>query len=227
ARADLERITTEIGELDLLMTQFCYANWVGNPGDLESPRRAAEKTVKQIEAQCACLHPEYVLPFASFIWFSHKENYFWNDTAIRVKDAVAALTSIGVKPVVMFPGDRWRIGSPVDNAPALGKWQRAYDAVRGRYLHEGSLVAISDLQHAFQGMQNSLQQCNGWSAILQLKRSGDLPPTLIYLTDHNRTVVFDIVDGLKIANARRTDCDVCLSSGALAYVRNIIGDAAL
>ncbi|MEA2782722.1 MAG: UDP-MurNAc hydroxylase [Rhodospirillaceae bacterium] len=220
ARADLERIKAITGDLDLLMTQFGYANWVGNPGDVESPRRAAGKTAGQIEAQCAVLRPEFVLPFAGFIWFSHRENYFWNDTAIHVNDAATALASLGVKPVVMFPGDRWQIGSPVDNAPALSKWQRAYDAVRSRYLHEGRSVPITELQRTFQSMQSRLQRRNDWSAVSQLKRDGDLPTSFIYLTDHDRSLAFDIVDGLQPSSTQRGDCDIRLSSEALAYVMN-------
>jgi hypothetical protein len=40
------------------------------------------------------------------------------------------------------------------------------------------------------------------------------------LTDHGRSVAFDIVDGLQPANMQRGDCDICLSSEALAYVMN-------
>jgi UDP-MurNAc hydroxylase len=216
--AVLRRIKAETGEVDLLMTQFCYANWVGNPGDRDGPRRAAEKTFRQIAAQCAVLRPRHVLPFASFIWFSHKENHFWNEGAVRVHDVVPALRSFGAEPVVLFPGDRWPIGAPVDNAPALARWKGAYDAVNARHLHDGQPVALADLERAFQGLQQRLRQRNDWNAVRELKRAGDLPATPIHLTDQGRSVALDIVDGLEPADATPADCDIRLSSAALAYV---------
>lgn len=217
-RYDLESIRAEVGEIDLMLTQFGYANWVGNSGDFNTPHRAAEKTFYQIKAQCTNLSPRYVLPFASFIWFSHRENTFWNKTAIRIGDAVTALKSFGIQPIVMFPGDRWPLNAPADNSTALSKWQDVYSSLDSRALNEDAPVSVDELRRAFQDMQKRLQDRNDWSAILELKREGSLPSTLIYLTDHQQALAFDITAGLTATDTPRGDCDIRLGSASFAYV---------
>lgn len=216
--ADLKEIKDKIGYLDLLMTQFGYANWAGNPDDDDSPKRAAAKSLRQVQAQVEYLAPKRVLPFASFVWFSHKENHFWNRRAVRVHDVVPKLEALGTKPVVMFPGDHWRLGDPFDNQAALAHWDRAYKAVDGRYLHEAEPLDLSALQKTFEGMRNRLKQRNDWEAIMALKYSGDLPASLVYLTDLGQAASFDIAEGLGEIDSPPEDCDVRLGSAALNYL---------
>lgn len=215
---DLQRIGDCVGDIDLLMTQFSYANWAGNAGDRDHPERARAKVFAQIEAQLAALRPRYVLPFASFIWFSHAENCFWNETATRIGAAVEKLRSLGAWPVVLCPGDRWRVGDALDNRTAIARWNEAYAAVAGRHLHEGRTIPVAALQAEFTAMQARLKQRNDWAAVLAFSATGDLPPALIYLQDLGHPMSFDIVHGLARIDAEPAACDICLSSESLAYV---------
>ncbi len=215
---DLRRIGQCVGDIDLLMTQFSYANWAGNAGDREHPERARAKVFAQIETQLAELRPRWVLPFASFIWFSHAENCFWNDTATRIGTAVEKLHSFGARPVVLCPRDRWRLDDAVDNASAIARWNAAYAAVIGHHRHEGRTVPLATLESEFKAMQARLKQRNDWAAVVALSATGDLPPTLAYLEDLGCAVSFDIVHDLTRIDAAPTDCDIRLSSESLAYV---------
>lgn len=66
--------------VNLLMFQFSYANWAGNTGDVLIPRHQQrlidQKNSKAIEK----INPKCVMPFASFVYFSHEENFYWNES---------------------------------------------------------------------------------------------------------------------------------------------------
>ena len=84
ARVDLNNADKLIkdstyNEVDLVAFQFSYANWAGNKGDKEIPKHQQqivdEKNIYILETY----KPKNVLLFASFVYFCHEENYFWND----------------------------------------------------------------------------------------------------------------------------------------------------
>jgi len=65
--------------VDLLMFQFSYASWAGNKGDGKIPRYLQSKTDQKNNIVIEKISPKMVLPFASFVYFSHEENFYWND----------------------------------------------------------------------------------------------------------------------------------------------------
>ena len=74
-----ERIAATVGSIDLLALQFSYANWAGNRGDSAIPAYQHEQVIKRLESVIDLLKPKAVLLFASYVFFSHEENFFWND----------------------------------------------------------------------------------------------------------------------------------------------------
>lgn len=66
--------------VDLLAFQFSYANWAGNEGDKNIPRFLQKKTDEKNDWVISKLSPKAILPFASFVYFSHEENFFWNES---------------------------------------------------------------------------------------------------------------------------------------------------
>ena len=67
---DVERIARQVPHVDVLLTQFSYANWCGNRGDAQAHRAVADGKLVQIARQVRVLKPRWVVPFASFVWFS-------------------------------------------------------------------------------------------------------------------------------------------------------------
>ncbi len=65
--------------IDLLAFQFSYANWAGNQGDKNTPRFLQQEIDSKNDEIITRLKPKAILPFASFVYFSHEENFFWND----------------------------------------------------------------------------------------------------------------------------------------------------
>ena len=65
--------------VDLVGIQFSYANWAGNEGDRDIPFHQQCITDQKIKYAMEILKPKSCLLFASFIYFSHEENYYWNE----------------------------------------------------------------------------------------------------------------------------------------------------
>lgn len=109
---ELARIRREVGPVDVLMSQFSYANWSGNPEETEFRAKKAREKLDSFVRQVAFFEPTFVVPFASFIYFANEENFFMNDQTNRV-DAVATevMDKTRAKPIVLYPGERWDLTS--------------------------------------------------------------------------------------------------------------------
>ncbi len=66
-------------QIDVLLTQFGYAHWVGNPFEPGLRRRAAAEKRQRISLQMDIFKPVLTIPFASFVSFSSIENNYLND----------------------------------------------------------------------------------------------------------------------------------------------------
>lgn len=65
--------------VDILLTQFGYANWIGNENDFNERKSAAIEKFKRIKIQAEIFEPRIIIPFASFVFFCHSENFYLND----------------------------------------------------------------------------------------------------------------------------------------------------
>ena len=66
------------GRPDVLLTQFSYANWTGNPDDVAAMKAVAEAKLKEIQLQLASYQPKILIPVASFVWFCRSDNFHLN-----------------------------------------------------------------------------------------------------------------------------------------------------
>ena len=65
--------------IDLVAFQYTYANWAGNYKDLNFPKFQQKLFDKKNDFIINNYKPKKVLLFASFIYFSHEENFYWNE----------------------------------------------------------------------------------------------------------------------------------------------------
>lgn len=66
-------------KVDILFTQFGYANWAGNESDIDYRSKIAQEKFKRIKIQADVFNPCFIIPFASFVYFSHCDNFYLND----------------------------------------------------------------------------------------------------------------------------------------------------
>jgi UDP-MurNAc hydroxylase len=123
-------ISEVVGDVDVLFTQFSYASWQGNVDDVQGRLDYAQAKLAEVKLQTDISGAKYVIPFASFVWFCHQENFYLNHDANRiddVRDYLAANTA--AEPVIMYPGERWIVGESHDSDEAVRKYLVDYAAV--------------------------------------------------------------------------------------------------
>jgi|GEM_PF-425702 len=212
ARREVARIEELFGPADVLLTQFSYANWVGNRGDAAAHRRAAEKKLDEIRRQVEVLRPDWVVPSASFVWFCHEENHYINEYMNRVSDVAAfCRQALNVVPVVLYPGDAWELGAPHLPDSAIERYAADYERVFNHpALDRSKPVPDADLLAAagkfFAGMQAKNNRI-----LLAL-----LPMGIAYLTDKDQTAIIHST-GMQLAPGRPLEPDVEMGSDALFY----------
>jgi len=211
----------QTGPIDVLLSQFSYACWVGNPEDREGRRRAARRALEQVSYQIEVLKPRYFIPSASFILFSHEENQYLNDSINRVDAVLEFLKKYpDVKAFSMYPGDTWTVGSQYDGNEALSKY--AHDYERGvQSPHRSESVTFGDLEEVAEKHLVRLREKNNWNCV----KMAAMPPARlfgevsVFLTDCSQTVRFDIFRGLRLApELKGDDADIAMTSASLAFV---------
>jgi UDP-MurNAc hydroxylase len=219
--ADLAALATSLGPVDVLLTQFSYAAWKGGKDNRALREGAAREKLATVRRQIEHLKPRYVIPFASFVYFSHVENTYLNDSVNDIPRAVDAIQAAGAVPIVMKPADCWTIGEPWDNAQAITYWREAYASIK-RLPHRSAAaqVSIQELaEHCRRYKERVFAKNSKW-----LIRLGSLMPLVsafrplvIRLTDLDRTVRFSFFEELAEAPAG-TAADVEMASESLDFI---------
>jgi hypothetical protein len=93
----LAYISKLVGKVTVLLTQFSFANWIGNRAD---ELGEVEIKLREVQQRVKLLKPEATIPFASFIYFCSQENSWMNEFAITPR-RVADLGLPGVN--FMYP----------------------------------------------------------------------------------------------------------------------------
>jgi len=83
SKSDVSKVKDNVfkytDKIDILFTQFGYANWIGNKENKIIRKNAAKHKLERIALQAKVLNPKSIVPFASFVYFCHKDNFYLND----------------------------------------------------------------------------------------------------------------------------------------------------
>jgi UDP-MurNAc hydroxylase len=209
---ELEHIHELMGPVEVLLTQFSYANWIGNRDETEIHQKAAENKRSEMRKQVEMFRPNWVIPFASFVWFSHEENFYINKAVNRISAIFRyCATELKVRPVVLYPGDLWQVGKPHDSDVALAMYEADYDRVlNGEPEDRAMVVSDAKLLEAAAQFGAKLKQRNN-RFLLRM-----MPSATAYLTDKDQTAVLSC-DALRLSPGRAKNADIHLGSDSLAY----------
>ena len=213
---ELKRIALELGQpVDVLLTQFSFAAWIGNQGDVEAHRRSRREALERITVQTRVLAPRWVIPCASFVWFCHEENAYMNRELNKVHDVVAHLRAeTHTTPIVMYPGDRWQPGTKADPTPqALERYAEEYASIPSRPLLKSQSVEIETLAGLADNWRKRLLSFHGLPLLL-LHYAHRLPPTFVWLKDAGVAARLSL-GGLVPIFLMESQCDMAMTSEAL------------
>ena len=62
----------------------------------------------RIKIQSSVFNSKYVIPFASFIRFSHEDNVYMNDEVNKIESVEKFIKQeTNSTPVILYPGNNW------------------------------------------------------------------------------------------------------------------------
>lgn len=210
----IREIQRQMGQndIDILFTQFSYANRAGNIDERHLREAQAVSKVKEIHRQISLLKPRYIIPFASFVWFCHEENYYMND-AINTVDQIynTFKDNSTTCPVILYPGDRWTYLQNHDSEISTKNWVRDYKSVLNQ--KNTFSAKTTDEENLIPVGQEFIKKLKDANSVF-LKYF--LRPTYIYVTDLNRCFILSW-KGFEKHEIGSGKADISMSSDALQY----------
>jgi len=200
--------------VDVLLTQFSYANWVANPGDTESMTAAAARKRTEMRLQIDAYKPNILIPFASYIWFCRSENFHQNAGANAISDIYETFSKLVPECVVLYPGECYTVGEPHGSADAIAHYTRDAECLKPLALVDPSF-SPEELQALAAEQLKEVQARNAMWSLRLLARAEWIS---IHLSDLNRSLRFRLPGGIEWTNTPIERCDLVLSSGSFALM---------
>ena len=203
----------KLGKIDVLLTQFGVANWTGNDGDLDAISTAQEMIFQKTNEQIKHLKPEYIVPFASFSWFSHEENSFCNNAAIPIKYFVDYY-SYTKKIITLYVGEEWVVGEDRNCSEGVWQWEEQFKKKR-EPIHKSITINEEELQQSFEFMRSKLKKNNSWDKLIELHSTFE--GAVVELTDTEEKYIFDI-SKKSLEKTASQSADISMGSESFNYL---------
>jgi UDP-MurNAc hydroxylase len=208
---------------DLLLVQFSYANWTGNPGDDHKMKLAADAKLREMQAQISAFKPKTLIPFASFVWFCRDDNFHLNKHVNKI-DRVEQRFKNEVDVVVLYPGERYTVGDAHDNGPAVNQYLNDWAAIVKPMDHVEKVIPLTELLELSSKEQKRLKNHNMMGLLKPLKWAGFVQPTTVFLRDLNQGISYSMFGGVLQSGLQRSQCEIeCTSNSFAAMLRNGFG----
>src|SRR5262245_25139 len=200
-----------IGPVDVLLTQFSIANWVGNPGDTEVT--ATEDVLRRMRFYICSFKPRVTIPFASFVYFSHDENRHMN-AWINTPDHVHEQLSVTPTQLqFLYNDDSWsnKDGFCMHGDP-LERYRADFRKIAELPYQSHPSYSRDELITVGQRLVNQVRP--RFPQFLLRKTA----PIHFYLVDLDAGIRLDLHQGTVEADQRvKNDCDFALHSQALWF----------
>ena len=212
-----EYIHKMTGDVDLLLTQFGYAAHIGDPEDVELRKKTSKEKLTRIQIQSQTFNAKQVIPFASFVWFSHEDNFYMNDEVNKIRNVEEFIKKQTKSiPIILYPGEKWTVGDEKDNSTALELYEN--DFAKEHEPHKNSpVIPLNDLKDFSNKYIEEIRQRNNWFLIKLAHSISFLKTTKIYLKDLDLSITFDLVHGINQSSFPKKDADIILDSDSLAF----------
>ena len=209
-----EAIKSKIGKVDILLTQFSYANKIGNVNDDELRINAILEKKQRIKAQSEVFNPTFIIPFASFVFFCHEENKYMNLSRFYLRDIFLYIEDeLQKKSIVLFPGDIWNLDSNWDSESRIERYESDWNKIETFNFIKTNSITFDKLKE--QSILFSSRLLSKNPTVLGLFKKLEFR---IFIEDLNQGFKYDIQKGLILSNFSRNNGCILISSEALAYI---------
>ena len=217
-----ESVKKTTGEVDVLMSQFSYANWKGNPDDKKIREKYAREKLNRIKFQTEIFSPKHTIPFASFVYFSHDENKYMNDSINTISTAHKYINNnTDSESIVMYPGDIWDFESKFNSEKSIKLYDKVYSQVSN--LNYRSLSTTVSEKELLEASKKYLSSLNTNNSSLAMNMYRYIPffgakNITIKLFDTKKYYQFGWSKGLIPLSNSGSNPDIEMSSESLLYV---------
>ncbi len=183
---DCRRVKSDVGRIDTVLSQFSLAVYNGFQPRESHLRRGAAAVLEKIFGNHADLGAKVTIPFASLMRFSLVDNRYMNAFANRPRDVWEFAQRRGLGVAILFPGDTYDSSASCDSAPALKKYDAAYETIDQFPYDTPAAVPLRPIEEAFHEMVRHLHEKYP-GPILRMLRA-----VVVKLPDLDQTVAFSI-----------------------------------
>lgn len=217
------------GKIDLLMTQFGYANWVGNPDEVALRENSAKEKLDRISIQCRIFDPRSVVPFASFVYFSDSDNFHANDAQNSPQDVANLFSHDSIKSnlIILKPWDELNLESDLDLHRAdhdsnVAHWVRLSKVIKPEDL-KIKQYSIEEIIREYRLYNKKIFKCFLVAPYI-LERIGFIGPLKIYLYDLKTNIQLSYCEEICVYKGFKSDCDISMASATLVFtIKNEYG----
>ena len=205
------------GDVDLLLTQFGYAAHIGDPEDVELRKIASKEKLTRIKIQTEVFNAKQIIPFASFIRFSHEDNIYMNDQVNKIRNVEQFIKKETKSiPIILYPGDKWILGQEKENNKAIELYEN--DFAKEHAPHRNSpIIPLEELQTYSKIYIKKIRDRNNWAVIKLFHSISFFKTAKIYLKDLELSITFDLIHGINESNFLKKDADIIMDSDSLAF----------
>jgi len=192
-----KEIFSKTGEVDVLLTQFSYAAWKGGVENKKWRVQAGLDKLNTIDLQISIFRPKFVIPFASFFYFSNRENLYLNDAINKPNDVVNRFKESRSNIIIMKPNDIFG-GDFEDfsNEKAIEFWNQQYSNISGKKINTYEKINYEVINKSFSYYCARISKKNNMSFISVIRSLCPIPifkPVIVNVLDLNITIKFDYV----------------------------------
>lgn len=183
-----QQMRADLGRMDAVLKQFSLAGYTGGKDYAAELPAMAESILIHMVGVHWWLGSQRTIPFASFVYFSSRDNAFMNDYANTPRAAWDYLVEHGCDGALLYPGDEMDVHEPWDSAARLAR----FDADRERFasmpIDDPPIVELAELEKAFARFSDDIHDK------FTQRRLARLPPVRIRVPDLETTLEMSIAD---------------------------------
>lgn len=223
---ELIKIKKKCGQIDIFFSQFSYAAWKGGKKFPNLREHAANEKLEILNSQYKIIQPRVLIPFASFIFFSHEDNFYMNDKINTIEKVSNFLNQKKINYKILSPYTPIKVNRNTiinfDDTNCKKFWSKKYDNLTSKKLNRfEQSFDVKELNFLFFEFKRKIFSKNStilMKLISKFRILGIFQPVNIDLYDIKKKICFNFfLENLdEISNDQI--CDVKMHSSNLAFI---------
>lgn len=224
--SEILNLKKRYGNCDLLLTQFSYAAWKGGKENISWRAKAAEEKINTIINQSKLLNAKYIIPFASFVYFCDKYNYYLNDSVNTPQKVMSFENKLKSKIIFLKPGQTIDLNNIIIDKEGIDFWQKKFLEIKNfnsDKINKSRVYGFNDLNNKFNIYYDRLFSKNSIffsKLISSIKFLKIFQPLIIKLNDLNINIKIDLLRKVFIITDEKADIEMNSRSLFLIFTQD-------